>query len=347
MRILAIESSCDETSVAIVDIDKNKIDVLANVISSQMGIHKAFGGVVPEVAARNHAERVHLVIEEALKSTPSGDGSDIDLIGVTRGPGLKTSLLVGITAAETLGYAWDKPVIGANHLEGHVLSPFIGHNIYPPKPEMFPMVVLTVSGGHTQIILVRSIGEYEVIGSTIDDAAGEAFDKVAKMMGLGYPGGPKIDALAKQGNPKAFDFPRPMKHKDNFAFSFSGLKTAVKYQIRDLTPDTELTDEQKADIAASFQRAVVDVLVYKTLKAAKTYSSKTVLLAGGVGANSELRETLESVVSSQLSGVTPVIIDRAFSTDNAAMIAVATYFEWQRAGEKAPEMIDADPKLRF
>lgn len=347
MRILAIESSCDETSVAIVDIDENKIDVLANVISSQMGIHKAFGGVVPEVAARNHAERIHLVIAEALKATPAGDGSDIDLIGVTRGPGLKTSLLVGITAAETLGYAWEKPVIGANHLEGHVLSPFIGHNIYPPKPDMFPMVVLTVSGGHTQLILVRSIGEYEVIGSTIDDAAGEAFDKVAKMMGLGYPGGPKIDALAKTGNPKAFDFPRAMKHKDNFDFSFSGLKTSVKYQIRDLTPDRELTEQEKADIAASFQRAVVDILVYKTLKAAKTYSAKTVLLAGGVGANSELRETLEAQVKSQLSGVEPVIIDRKFSTDNAAMIAVATYFEWQRANQSAPDSIDPDPKLRF
>jgi N6-L-threonylcarbamoyladenine synthase len=348
MRILGIETSCDETAMSIVDIDNTNINVLSNVISSQMGIHKAFGGVVPEVAARNHAERIQVVLDEALKGTPAGDGSDIDLIAVTRGPGLKTSLLVGTTVAQTMGLAWDKPVIGVNHLEGHVLSPFIEHDIYPVQEGTFPMVVLTVSGGHTQIILVREIGSYEILGTTIDDAAGEAFDKVAKMIGGEYPGGPVIDKLAKNGNPQAFDFPRPMLHKDNFDFSFSGLKTSVKYKIRDLgiKDPRELTVEQKQDIAASFQRAVVDVLVKKTLKAAKVYSANTVLLAGGVGANSELRDRIESDTK-QLQGVKSVLIDRQYSTDNAVMIAVAGYFEWQRHGMKAPDDIFVDPKLRF
>lgn len=347
MRILGIESSCDETAIAVLDIDDTDIKVISNVISSQMGIHQQFGGVVPEVAARNHASRIHLVLDEALKATPAGDGSDIDLIAVTRGPGLKTSLLVGVNAAETLGLAWNTPVIGVNHLEGHVLSPFIEHAIYPPAETLFPMIVLTVSGGHTQIVLVRSIGHYEVLGSTIDDAAGEAFDKVAKMMGLGYPGGPAIDRMAKNGNASAFDFPRPMEHADNFDFSFSGLKTAVKYTIRDLGGSEALTEQQKNDLAASFQRAVVDVLVKKSIKAAKVYSANSVLLAGGVGANSELRVRIENDVPSLLKGVQPVIIDRRFSTDNAAMIALAGYFEWQRLEKKAPQEIEVNPKLRF
>lgn len=346
MRILGIETSCDETAMAIVDIDENKIDVLSNVVSSQMGIHKQYGGVVPEIAARNHAERVQVVLEQALQGTTAGDGSDIDLIAVTRGPGLKTSLLVGTTTAETLSMIWDTPVIGANHLEGHVLSPFIEHDIYPPQDGIFPMVVLTVSGGHTQIILVRELGSYEILGTTIDDAAGEAFDKVAKMMGEPYPGGPIIDKMAQKGNAQAFDFPRPMLHKDNFDFSFSGLKTAVKYAIRDLGGVEALTDSQKQDIAASFQKAVVDVLVKKTIKAAKAYSANSVLLAGGVGANSELRSFLESSVKTQLPSARSVLIDRRFSTDNAAMIAVAGYFEYVRQ-EKNPQPIVVDPKLRF
>ncbi len=346
MRILGIETSCDETAAAVLDVDDKRISVLSNIISSQMGIHKAFGGVVPEVAARQHASHIHTIVQKALESTPSGDGSDIDLVAVTQGPGLKTSLLVGTNAAQTLAAAWTIPVIGVNHLEGHVLSPFIDHAEYPPQKDFFPVIVLTVSGGHTQIILMRGIGQYEVLGSTIDDAAGEAFDKVSKMLGLGYPGGPVIDRLAKEGNPNAFDFPRPMEHTDNYDFSFSGLKTAVKYAIRDLAGDRELTDQEKHDIAASFQRAVVSVLVKKTIKAAKTYSARTVFLAGGVGANSELREMLESAVKHDLSDAKCLLIDRRYSGDNAAMIALAGYFTFLRNKTNLPE-IKVDPKLRF
>lgn len=345
MRILGIESSCDETSASIIDIDESKVDVLCNVIASQIGIHKQFGGVVPEVAARNHAENIFPVLEKALASTPAGDGSDIDLIAVTSSPGLMTSLFVGVQAAETMGLVLNKPVVGVNHLEGHVLSPLLDHDEYPVQKETLPMVVMTVSGGHTQIVLMRSVGDYESLGSTIDDAAGEAFDKVAKMLGLGYPGGPVIDKLAVNGNASAFDFPRPMLHVDNFQMSFSGLKTSVKYQIRDLGGVESLSDQQKADIAASFQRAVVDVLVKKTLRAAKTYSAKTIFVAGGVAANRELRERFEQEVAA-MPEMKLLLVDRKYTGDNAAMIALAGYFQWHRQN-KTPQRIEVSPKAGF
>lgn len=345
MRILGIESSCDETSASIIDIDHEKIDVLCNVIASQMGIHKQFGGVVPEVAARNHAVNIFPVLKKAFDATPAGDGSDIDLIAVTSRPGLMTSLLVGVQAAEMLGMMLDTPVVGVNHLEGHVLSPLIEHNAYPVSEDMFPCIVMTVSGGHTQIVLMRGLGEYEEIGTTIDDAAGEAFDKVSKMMGLAYPGGPIIDKLAATGNPQAFDFPRPMLQLDNYQFSFSGLKTAVKYTIRDLGGEKVLSDTQKADIAASFQRAVVDVLVKKTMRAAKRHGAKTIFLAGGVAANTELRERFVYEVEKQKQARL-LLVDRKYTGDNAAMIALAGYFEWKRNGEKQVP-IEIKPKTNF
>jgi len=292
MRILGIESSCDETAAAIVDIDDGVLSVKTSVISSQMKLHEQYGGVVPEVAARRHLLNVIPVLDETLAALPDTSGKDIDLIAVTRGPGLMTSLSVGVQTAEMLGLMWGKPVVGVNHLEGHILSPFIGHDIYPPRQEDFPMVVLTVSGGHSLLVLMKKIGEYEVLGTTIDDAAGDAFDKVAKMIGLPYPGGPHIDRLAKTGNPKAFDFPRPFMQHSHYDFSFSGLKTAVKYAIRDLHVE-KLSAQQQADIAASFQRAVVDVLAKKTMRAVSAVGAKTILLAGGVGANEELRERLQ------------------------------------------------------
>jgi len=343
MRILGIESSCDETSASIIDIDPERVDVLCNVISSQMGIHKEYGGVVPEVAARNHATNILPVVRKALESTSAGDGSDLDLIAVTSGPGLMTSLLIGVQSAETLGFILNKPVVGVNHLEGHVLSPLLEHASYPIQEDLFPLIVMTVSGGHTQIVLMRGLGSYEQLGTTIDDAAGEAFDKVAKMMGLGYPGGPQIDKLAVHGNPQAFDFPRPMLQFDHYQFSFSGLKTAVKYTIRDLGGEKVLTDEQKADIAASFQRAVVDVLVKKTMRAVKSYGAHTLFVAGGVAANRELRGRFEYEIKQQAQARL-VLVDRKYTGDNAAMIALAGYFQWQ--GNKKQEVpVIVNPKM--
>lgn len=332
MRILGIESSCDETSAAVVDVDEKNIKILSNVVSSQIKSHQPYGGVVPEVAARRHCDLIFPVIKKALDSV-----DDVELIAVTRGPGLMTSLLVGITTAEALSQLKGVPAIGVNHLEGHVLSPFIEHSQYPPKQEIFPAIVLTASGGHTQLVLMKAIGEYETLGTTIDDAAGEAFDKVAKMLELGYPGGPEIDKLAKHGNPQAHDFPRPMLQFKDFRFSFSGLKTAVKYAIRDFKGDLNI--EAKQDISASFQRAVMDVLIKKTLRAVEKYNAKSVFVAGGVAANTELRTRMENELGSKL-----LLVDRKYTGDNAAMIALAGYFEFLRQ-QKNPRPIEADPKL--
>ena len=345
MNILGIESSCDETSASVINIDEKKVGVLSNVISSQIGIHKQFGGVVPEVAARSHAEHIIPIIDQAMQGLSDSSKDNIDLIAVTRGPGLMTSLLVGIQTAEALGSFWDIPVVGVNHLEGHVLSPLFEHAAYPPKKNMFPAIILTVSGGHTQLILMKGISEYEMIGTTIDDAAGEAFDKVSKFMGLEYPGGPVIDRLATKGNPHAFDFPRPMLQFDDYRFSFSGLKTAVRYAIRDLRTE-KLSKRQQQDIAASFQRAVVDVLTEKTLRAVANYQAKTVFLAGGVAANSELRERVATDVLEKFDGVNVLLVDRKYTGDNAAMIALAGYYEFLRQN-KNPQRIEVDPKLRF
>jgi N6-L-threonylcarbamoyladenine synthase len=248
-----------------------------------------------------------------------------------------------VQTAQTLGLIWQKPVVGVNHLEGHILSPFIGHEIYASRDEHFPVVVLTVSGGHSMLVLMESVGKYRVLGSTIDDAAGDAFDKVGKMLGLPYPGGPHVDKLSAHGNPAAFDFPRPMMQRSHYDFSFSGLKTAVRYAIRDLKTEN-LSDQQKADVAASFQRAVVDCLAIKTLRAAEEFSAQTIFVAGGVGANRELRERVEA--DAKKYGIKTVLIDRRYSGDNAAMIAVAGYEQWKRQGEKeAP--IEIEPKLRI
>ena len=336
MRILGIESSCDETSAAIVDIDEAVLSVKKLQTSTSMGVQATYGGVVPEVAARKHVEFMIPLLQATLDAEP------VDLIAVTASPGLMTSLAVGVQAAETLGLLWGKPVVGVNHLEGHILSPLIGAGRYPLQPQDFPVVVLTVSGGHTMLVLMKSVGEYQVLGSTIDDAAGDAFDKVGKMLGLPYPGGPQVDKLAKVGNAKAFDFPRALMQHSHYNFSFSGLKTSVKYAIRDLLAkqgrtQATLTDTEKNDIAASFQRAVVDALARKTVRAAKMYKAKTIFSAGGVAANSELRERIEQ--ESKKLGIRAFVVERAYCGDNAAMIAVAGYEQWKRQGQKTETIV--------
>ncbi len=340
MRILGIESSCDETSAAIVTIDGVVLSVERLETSTSLGVQATYGGVVPEVAARKHVEYMIPLLQNVLPS--SIDAASIDLIAVTSSPGLMTSLAVGVQAAETLGLLWNKPVVGVNHLEGHILSPLFGTGRYPLQPQDFPVVVLTVSGGHTMLVLMKAIGEYEVLGSTIDDAAGDAFDKVGKMLGLPYPGGPQIDKLAKEGNARAFDFPRALMQHSHYNFSFSGLKTSVKYAIRDLLAkegrtSPTLTDTEIKDIAASFQHAVVDALARKTARAAKVYKAKTIFSAGGVAANSELRERIEA--ESKKLGVRALIVERAYCGDNAAMIALAGFEQWKRQGSKQEPIV--------
>ena len=328
MFILAIETSCDETSAAVV---KDGSEVLSNVISSQIEFHKKYGGIVPEVAARKHIEVVSPVIKEALEQAKALL-KDIDAVAVTYGPGLVGSLLVGLCAAKAIAWSLDKPLIGVNHLEGHIYANFL--NSPPSSPSLnkrggnpnevreggsFPFTCLLVSGGHTMIMLVEDHGKYKTLGRTRDDAAGEAFDKVARFLGLGYPGGPIIDKLAKEGNPKAVKFTRPMP--DGYDFSFSGIKTGVVNYVS----NTPHPIPHTPDIVASFQQAVIDVLVEKTIRAAKEYNCKDVALAGGVSANSELRTQLLTRCGAE--GLTAHIPPFEYCTDNAAMIACAAYYQ--------------------
>ncbi|MDI6732116.1 MAG: tRNA (adenosine(37)-N6)-threonylcarbamoyltransferase complex transferase subunit TsaD, partial [Candidatus Margulisbacteria bacterium] len=314
MLILAIETSCDETSAAVV---KDGTEILSNVISSQIEFHQKYGGIVPEVAARKHVEVINLVIKEALEKANAGL-RDINAVAVTYGPGLVGSLLVGVCAAKAIAYALNVPLIGLNHLEGHIYANFLISNS-PISNLSFPFICLLVSGGHTMIVLVKDHGKYEVLGRTRDDAAGEAFDKVARFLGLGYPGGPIIDKLAKEGNLHAIEFKRPMIEKEfGYDFSFSGIKTAV---VNLSIHDSQFTIR---DIVVSFQQAIVDVLVEKTIRAAKEHNCKTIALAGGVSANSRLREDL--LKKGQEQGLAVIIPPLILCTDNAAMIGCAGYY---------------------
>jgi N6-L-threonylcarbamoyladenine synthase len=312
MLILAIESSCDETSVALVRDGK---EILANLISSQIDIHAVYGGVVPEIASRQHIEIINPLLEEIFQNN-NISSKDIDAIAVTYGPGLQGSLLVGLMVAKTLAWLWDKPLIGVNHLEGHMYSPFLEHDILPP------LLTLLVSGGHTELIIFEKHGNYKLIGKTRDDAVGEAFDKVARLLGLPYPGGPYIDKAAKNGNGKSFDFPRAMPA--SYDFSFSGLKTAVLYKIRDL--EKENVKIPVDDIAAGFSRAVAGTLVSKTIKAAKEYSLNKIVITGGVAANSMLRE--EMAKACQENNFNLYVPSMKLCTDNAAMIGCAAYYKF-------------------
>ena len=326
--ILGIETSCDETAAAIV-VDGR--DVLANVVSSQADLHARYGGVVPEIAGRAHESLLTPVVAEAMVEAGVTD-HDIDIVAATHGPGLIGSLLIGVSAAKALSLVWNVPFIGINHHEAHLYAALL------EEPELeFPLLVLLVSGGHTMLIEFQAHGQYRLLGATVDDAAGEAFDKVARYLGLGYPGGPAIDQLSQQGDPQAIKFTPPMRN-NGFDFSFSGLKTAVINYVRQ-HPDVET-----ADVAASFQAAVVDVLTHKARRAAQDIGATGICLAGGVAANSELREkTLDICVEDGIQGFLP---SRAMCTDNAAMVAATA---WWRMGSDGPSPLDlgADPNLRL
>ena len=312
---LAIETSCDETSCAIV---KDGREVLSNIISSQIDIHRKFGGVVPEIASRKHIESINNIIQEALNEANVGF-KDIDLIGVTRGPGLVGALLVGISAAKSLAFGLDIPIVGVNHIEGHICANYIQHKDLEP-----PFTCLVVSGGHSYLLQANGYNDYELIGRTRDDAAGEAFDKVARSLGLPYPGGPFIDKLAKEGNPEAIAFPRVFLENGSYDFSFSGLKTSVLNYIHNMEQKGE--EINIPDVAASFQQAVMDVLVEKTFRLAKSKDSKKIVLAGGVASNSSLRNLMEKRgLEENISIYYPNSI---LCTDNAAMIGSAAYFNF-------------------
>lgn len=317
MTILAIETSCDETAIAI---SKNG-EILCSLIASQISTHKKFGGVVPEVAARMHIETILPLITEAFEQT-SLTQNDIDAIAVTKGPGLLPSLLIGVDTAKSLAYSWDKPLIGVNHLEGHVYSTFIEQeNI------AFPLLMLLVSGGHTQLILMTDHGKYEILGETLDDAAGESFDKVARMLDLPYPGGPEISKIAKEGNKEAYNFPTPLKRKPGLDFSFSGIKTEARKYI---LSHNNINDQQKADIAASFEHSVISILLNRLQEATEEYSPKTIAIAGGVSANKLLRETFLHTFADKFPEAQLIIPEMHYCTDNAAMIARAAEEKYRR-----------------
>lgn len=315
--LLAIESSCDETAAAVV---KNGREVLSNVIYSQIALHTEFGGVVPEIASRKHIEKINQVIEQAFADAGVGL-KDIDAIAVTYGPGLVGALLVGVSEAKAISFATGKPLIGVHHIEGHICANFIENKELEP-----PFVCLVASGGHSHLVVVKDYGEYELIGRTRDDAAGEAFDKVARAIGLGYPGGPKIDREAKEGNPDAVCFPRAKVAGSAYDFSFSGLKSAVLNYLNSCKMKGEAVNT--ADVAASFQKAVVEVLVEHSIAAVEEYGYDKFAIAGGVASNSALREAFG--VACKKAGIAFYRPSPVFCTDNAAMIGVAGYYEYKK-----------------
>lgn len=331
--ILAIESSCDETAAAVV---KNGREVLSNVISSQIDLHTLYGGVVPEIASRKHIEAIDGVITQALQEAGL-TLQEVDAIGVTYGPGLVGALLVGLAEAKALAFAVNKPLIGVHHIEGHICANYIENKDFEP-----PYMALVVSGGHSHLVYVSDYGKYEILGKTRDDAAGEAYDKVARVIGMGYPGGPKIDAAAKKGNPNAIKFPRVFLEEDSYDFSFSGLKSAVlNYVNKQKMLGIEINP---FDIAASFQQSVVEVLIGKAIKAAKGKGLQKIALAGGVASNSALREKMKEACEKegfQLSIPSPILC-----TDNAAMIGCAAYYEYL-AGVRDGLDLNANPSLKL
>ena len=331
--ILAIESSCDETAASVV---KNGRTILSNVISSQIELHKLYGGVVPEIASRKHIEKINQVIEEALDQA-GVTLDDLDAIGVTYGPGLVGALLVGVAEAKAISYAKKLPLVGVHHIEGHVSANYIEHLDLEP-----PFMCLIVSGGHTHLVIVKDYGEFEILGRTRDDAAGEAFDKVARAIGLGYPGGPKIDKLSKEGNADAIVFPKAKLENGPYDFSFSGVKSAVLNHINRCKMQGESICE--ADIAASFQKAVVDTLTEKAVKAAKEYKMDKLAIAGGVASNGSLRRAMQEACERQ--GIQFYYPSPIFCTDNAAMIGVAAYYEYQKVVRHGLDL-NAVPNLKL
>ena len=331
--ILAIESSCDETAAAVV---KNGREVLSNVISSQIEIHKLYGGVVPEIASRKHIEKINQVIEEALEEAEV-TLDDIDAIGVTYGPGLVGALLVGVAEAKAIAYAKNIPLVGVHHIEGHISANYIENKELEP-----PFACLVVSGGHTHLVRVKDYGEYEILGRTRDDAVGEAFDKVARAIGLGYPGGPKMEKLSKEGNPDAIAFPRAHIADSQYDFSFSGVKSAVLNYINGCEMKKE--EYNRADIAASFQKAVTDVLTENAMRAVDEFGMDTLAIAGGVASNGTLRNAMKEACEKK--GIKFYHPSPIFCTDNAAMIGVAAYYEYQK-GTRHGWDLNAVPNLKL
>ena len=331
--ILAIESSCDETAASVV---KNGRCVLSNIISSQIAIHTLYGGVVPEIASRKHIEKINQVVEAALKEADV-TLDDIDAIGVTYGPGLVGALLVGVAEAKAIAYAKKKPLVGVHHIEGHVSANYIEHPDLEP-----PFLCEIISGGHTHLVIVKDYGSFEILGRTRDDAAGEAFDKVARAIGLGYPGGPKIDKLAKEGNPDAIHFPRAKVEDAPYDFSFSGVKSAVLNHLNGCKMKGEPIVE--ADIAASFQKAVCDVLVDHAMQAVKDYRINKLALSGGVASNSALRAAMKAACDKK--GIPLYYPAPILCTDNAAMIGAAAYYEYM-AGTRSGLDLNAVPNLKL
>lgn len=336
MRILAIETSCDETSVAIVEVAKNTVTIVHHETASQIPVHALYGGVVPEVAARLHVPEMVALLDRALPYP-------FDAIAVTRGPGLATALRVGIEAAKTLAFVSGKPIVGVNHLEGHLASAWLVEE--NRKHWKFPILALLVSGGHTELVLMKDFGSYNVLGRTRDDAAGEAFDKTGKLMGLGYPGGPAIAKHAEEGRADAYPLPRPMLHEGSFDFSFSGLKTAVRTLWESLPKKKQQDKNVLADLCASVQEAIVDVLVAKTIAAASKHKPKAICIVGGVSANRHLQTRLRLAVESQLKGVVMLEAAKGLHTDNAAMIAAAGAWRLSKGKKDNWKKLEAEPEL--
>lgn len=331
--ILAIETSCDETSAAVV---KNGREVLSNIIYSQIDVHEQFGGVVPEVASRKHVEKVNLIIKQALDEAQENFDS-IDAVAVTYGPGLVGALLVGVAAAKAIALAKNKPLIGVNHIDGHISANYIENQNLKP-----PFLCLVVSGGHSHLVHVKDYGEYEILGATRDDAVGEAYDKVARVLGLGYPGGPQIDRIAKEGDGNSIEFPRTYLDEESSDFSFSGIKSSVLNYVNSCKMKEQ--EINIADVAASFQEAVIEVLVRKTIKQTKILGLDQVCLAGGVAANSKLRMELSKAC--EKNNIKLTYPNMSLCTDNAAMIGSAAYYRYLK-GEVSDMTLNAVPNLKF
>ncbi len=340
MKILGIETSCDETAVAVLEVKGQNYQVLANLVSSQINIHKKYGGIVPEVAARKHVENIIPLLAKA-----NINKDNIDVIGVVYGPGLITSLIVGLETAKTLSLVWQKSLVPINHIKAHILANLIKGKQGKLVSIKFPALSLVVSGGHTALIFMKDINSFQTIGRTRDDAVGEAFDKVAKLLDLGYPGGPIISQRAQKADQAAFDLPRPMIDADNFDFSFSGLKTAVRQELAKIKfKDKKIIN----NMAAGFQQASIDVLIAKTIKAAQKYKVKSVLLGGGVSANQALRNQLKQTIKKELRQVEFWQPDLSNTTDNALMVAVSAYFKYQQKPYKYKnywQKIKVEPNL--
>lgn len=338
MKLLSIETSCDETAAAIIHKDPTDsfTTILSNVLSTSLGLHAKTGGIIPEIAAREQLKFIIPVIKKALEDTNSSE-KDIDAIAVTIGPGLIGSLLVGVETAKALAFAWNKPLIPVNHLYGHIYANWINQK----EPIEFPAIALIVSGGHTDLVLMKNHQDIQWLGGTRDDAAGEAFDKVGRLLNLPYPAGPAIEKNAQQGNVKAFNLPRPIINSDDFDFSFSGLKTAA---LREVQKIQTLDEKTTNDLCASLQQAIIDVLIKKTIKAVQKYDAKSVLLGGGVAANQTLKQQLESTILNLKSNIRLFVPPKSLCTDNAAMIGAAGAFNYI---EKSWREIDANPELYF